>query len=66
MSTHEYHDSFFEMIKLVGLGIINMVAHNYNDVMGGIFGTISTVYLIWRFHRDWKREKERKNKETKS
>lgn len=43
--------------ELVSLWIVSTLAAGYHEVAGNIFVTLSILYLIWRWWRDYKKER---------
>jgi hypothetical protein len=46
-----------DVVKVFVIIIGNFVVHNINDVLHFITATISVLYLLWRWRRDWRKEK---------
>lgn len=56
----QHEDIGAEAIAL-GYIIVNLIAHNINDVLHFITFGLTTGYLLWRWRRDWRKDKAERN-----
>ena len=54
--SHQNESFSLEALKVFLLWMIGIVAHNYHLIAGNILVTLSILYLIWKWRRDYKKE----------
>jgi hypothetical protein len=57
MADTEHSDFTLAAIKVGLLWLIGIVAHNYHVIAGNILVTLSICYLVWKWIRDYRKEK---------
>lgn len=45
------------VIKGIALLVLQFIAHNINDILHIITAVLTIGYLLWRWRRDWRKEK---------
>ncbi len=58
MDNQDHHEFTIEAFKILGLGIINIIAHNYHVVAANILVTISIGYVIWKWRGEYLKSKK--------
>lgn len=53
------HDDFtFAVLKVFILWAITLIAHNYDSVAHAVLVTLSIAYLVWKWRRDYIKNKK--------
>ncbi len=58
----DHSDFSIAAIKVFALWIIGALAHNYHVIAGNILVTLSIIYLIWKWRRDFLKGKKEEAK----
>jgi hypothetical protein len=61
MTDNTYSETITDTVKIVILGICSFIFHNYHLVAGNIFITLSCLYLLWKWRRDYLKEQNVKD-----
>lgn len=59
--TQEDLHRMLESAGLAAVAAVNYFVANYNAIAGNILVTLSVGYMIWKWRRDIKKNKARKN-----
>ena len=57
----QHDDIEWVIIKGIILVIGNYIAHNINNVLHVITAVLTILYLLWRWRRDWRKDKAERN-----
>jgi hypothetical protein len=49
--------SFLVVVKAMFLWLLSHVANNYHEMAGNLLVTLSIIYLLWKWWRDYKKSK---------
>lgn len=67
MESDKIENTLVESVKLFVLNIISaVVTLGINNVLGGILTSLSIMYLLWRWRRDWREDRRKRIENVKS